>query len=102
MSNLSPTPALTGACGRQKCWRWARAGVYAHAGMRFMWVLLREQVAILAVGAAMQRVVPVQGGGFETASYINATLSCDHRVRRSTWLLPCSCWQQHCICRQCA
>lgn len=39
------------------------------------------QAAILAVGAAVQKVVPAAGGGFETASYINATLSCDHRVR---------------------
>lgn len=39
------------------------------------------QAAILAVGAAVQKVVPAAGDGFETASYINATLSCDHRVR---------------------
>lgn len=38
-------------------------------------------MAILAVGSAMQRVVPAPAGGFETASYMNVTLSCDHRVR---------------------
>lgn len=33
------------------------------------------------MGAAVQKVVPAPDGGFEAASYINATLSCDHRVR---------------------
>lgn len=42
---------------------------------------LRAQVCILAVGAAVDRVVTAPGGGFEAAQYINATLSCDHRVR---------------------
>ena len=38
-------------------------------------------MCILAVGAAVDRVVTAPGGGFEAAQYINATLSCDHRVR---------------------
>ena len=34
----------------------------------------------------MQRVVPAPAGGFETASYMNVTLSCDHRVRCRLWI----------------
>lgn len=36
--------------------------------------------AILAVGAATPRVVPADGGGFETRTVMKMTLSCDHRV----------------------
>jgi len=36
--------------------------------------------AILAVGAAVPRVVPTDGGGFETRTLMKMTLSCDHRV----------------------
>jgi pyruvate dehydrogenase E2 component (dihydrolipoamide acetyltransferase) len=47
---------------------------------QFAAIINPPQVAILAVGSAMQRVVPAPAGGFETASYMNVTLSCDHRV----------------------
>jgi pyruvate dehydrogenase E2 component (dihydrolipoamide acetyltransferase) len=36
--------------------------------------------AILAVGAAVPRVVPAGNGGFETRTLMKMTLSCDHRV----------------------
>jgi pyruvate dehydrogenase E2 component (dihydrolipoamide acetyltransferase) len=32
------------------------------------------------VGTTEQRVVPAPGGGFEQASILTCTLSCDHRV----------------------
>lgn len=32
------------------------------------------------MGTTEQRVVPGAGGGFEEATFLNCTLSCDHRV----------------------
>lgn len=42
----------------------------------------RPQACILAVGSTEQRVVPSAAAalGFESATYLTATLSCDHRV----------------------
>lgn len=39
-----------------------------------------RQACILAVGTTEPRVVPAAAGGFEEASYLTCTLSCDHRV----------------------
>jgi pyruvate dehydrogenase E2 component (dihydrolipoamide acetyltransferase) len=50
---------------------------------QFSAIVNPPQAVILAVGAAEARVVPAAGGGegkFETAQYLNATLSADHRV----------------------
>lgn len=39
------------------------------------------QACILAVGTTESRVVPAPGGGgFQEATYLTCTLSCDHRV----------------------
>jgi len=38
------------------------------------------QVAILAVGASLPKVVPDGTGGFQTTTVMSVTLSCDHRV----------------------
>jgi pyruvate dehydrogenase E2 component (dihydrolipoamide acetyltransferase) len=39
------------------------------------------QACILAVGTTEKRVVPAgAGGGFEEGTFLNCTLSCDHRV----------------------
>lgn len=47
---------------------------------QFAAIINPPQVAILAVGSAVEKVVTAPGGGFEAASFLNATLSCDHRV----------------------
>jgi len=46
----------------------------------FCAIINPPQVCILAVGGAVEKVVSAPGGGFEAALFINATLSCDHRV----------------------
>jgi pyruvate dehydrogenase E2 component (dihydrolipoamide acetyltransferase) len=46
---------------------------------QFAAIINPPQSAILAVGAAEKRVVAVPGG-FEEATVLTATLSCDHRV----------------------
>eukprot|EP01048_Picozoa_sp_COSAG05_P022813 COSAG05_NODE_4700_length_1405_cov_1.957887_2_plen_196_part_00 len=47
----------------------------------FCAVINPPQAAILAVGTTEKRVVPgAEAGDFKTASFMNVTLSCDHRV----------------------
>lgn len=44
-------------------------------------VAAAPQACILAVGTTESRVVPAgAGGGFEEGTFLNCTLSCDHRV----------------------
>ncbi|KAK9806151.1 hypothetical protein WJX72_003310 [[Myrmecia] bisecta] len=46
----------------------------------FAAIINPPQAAILAVGAAGKRVVATSTGGFEEASVMSVTMSCDHRV----------------------
>lgn len=46
----------------------------------FSAIINPPQSCILAVGAAEQRVVPEKDGSFVAATYVRATLSCDHRT----------------------
>ncbi|PSC68851.1 Dihydrolipoyllysine-residue acetyltransferase component of pyruvate dehydrogenase mitochondrial [Micractinium conductrix] len=47
---------------------------------QFAAIVNPPQACILAVGTTEPRVVPAAAGGFEEASYLTCTLSCDHRV----------------------
>uniref|UniRef100_A0A1D2ADL1 Acetyltransferase component of pyruvate dehydrogenase complex n=1 Tax=Auxenochlorella protothecoides TaxID=3075 RepID=A0A1D2ADL1_AUXPR len=47
---------------------------------QFSAIINPPQACILAVGAAEPRVVRGAAGGFEEAQFLQATLSCDHRV----------------------
>ena len=47
---------------------------------QFAAIVNPPQAAILAVGGAEKRVVVAQDGGYEEATFMNVTLSCDHRV----------------------
>ena len=55
----------------------------SHLGMfgikNFCAIINPPQSAILAVGTTDTVVVPSKTGGFEAASMMNVTLSCDHR-----------------------
>jgi len=46
----------------------------------FAAVINPPQACILAVGGSEKRVVPDEKGGYRTATFMNVTLSCDHRV----------------------
>eukprot|EP00292_Cryptomonas_paramecium_P003351 CAMPEP_0113700620 /NCGR_PEP_ID=MMETSP0038_2-20120614/24077_1 /TAXON_ID=2898 /ORGANISM="Cryptomonas paramecium" /LENGTH=580 /DNA_ID=CAMNT_0000624335 /DNA_START=263 /DNA_END=2005 /DNA_ORIENTATION=+ /assembly_acc=CAM_ASM_000170 len=46
----------------------------------FSAIINPPQSCILAVGAAEQRVIPEKDGSFVAATYVRATLSCDHRT----------------------